>query len=86
MALLTYSLLMALYYFVGLRWEIYRLFRKFYSSMNMLRAKKSRGKKQQYIFSKATSEERKEEIKTILGVNEVREYERYHGLPDVPQR
>lgn len=35
------------------------------------------------FFNKATIEGRKEEIKDFLGVNEVREYERYLGLPAV---
>ena len=35
------------------------------------------------FFSKATNEGRKVEIKDFLGVSEVREYERYLGLPAV---
>ena len=35
------------------------------------------------FFSKAVTEERKEEISNFLGVEEVKEYEKYLGLPVV---
>ena len=38
------------------------------------------------FFSKGTTEERRRELKEFLGVNEIREYEKYLGLPDVVGR
>lgn len=39
--------------------------------------------KTKIFFSKAVNEERKEEISNLLGVEEVKEYEKYLGLPAV---
>ena len=38
------------------------------------------------FFSKATTEEQRQELVEFLGVNEVREYEKYLGLPAVVGR
>ena len=38
-------------------------------------------KKKSLFFSKSTKEDVKEEIKNVLGVNEIRYYERYLGCP-----
>ena len=38
------------------------------------------------FFGKATMEERRRELVEFLGVNEVREYEKYLGLPAVVGR
>ena len=38
------------------------------------------------FFSKGTTEERRRELKEFLGVNEIREYEKYLALPDVVGR
>ena len=38
------------------------------------------------FFSKGTMEERRMELEEFLGVNEIREYEKYLGLPDVVGR
>ena len=38
------------------------------------------------FFSKGTTEERRMELEEFLGVNEIREYEKYLGLPDVVGR
>ena len=35
------------------------------------------------FFRKSTKEDVKEEIKNVLGVNEIRSYERYLGLPSL---
>ena len=38
------------------------------------------------FFSKSTKADVKEEIKNMLGVNEIRSYERYLGLPSLVGR
>ena len=38
------------------------------------------------FFSKGTTEERRMELEEFLGVNEIMEYEKYLGLPDVVGR
>ena len=38
------------------------------------------------FFSKGFTEERRMELEEFLGVNEIREYEKYLGLPDVVGR
>ena len=38
------------------------------------------------FFSKSTNNDVKEEIKNVLGVNEIRSYERYLGLPSLVGR
>ena len=38
------------------------------------------------FFSKSTKDDMKEEIKNVLGVNEIRSYEKYLGLPSLVGR
>ena len=47
---------------------------------------KIKKEKTSLFFSKSTKDDVKEEIKNVLGVNEIRSYERYLGLPSLVGR
>ena len=51
----------------------------------MLRQKINK-EKTSLFFSKSTKDDMKEEIKNVLGVNEIRSYEKYLGLPSLVGR
>ena len=71
------------YFFVERRWGICRLFKTFLQLYEKASGQKINRNKTTVFFSKATNEGRKEEIKYFLGASEVKEYERYLGLPAV---
>ena len=74
---------MTLFSFAKWRWMICRLFKNILQLYEKASGQKINRNKTTVFFNKATIEGRKEEIKDFLGVNEVREYERYLGLPTV---
>ena len=68
-------------YFVESLCQIFRSFKIFYHCMKKHLAKSWTGRRQPFFFSKAVKEDTKTYISNYLEVPEVKEYEKYLGLP-----